>query len=450
MSATLCVILATWHLGATPAAGAMARAATEPDAVRVDLQLDVSQLVGVDDSTARTLAFTDLRLLGDAQNLAHGPYGLLVDARVRRSWNELVDDRWTVRQAALSYGRPSDRYRLTLGRKIIPAVASAEIDGAEIAWRFVPSASAVAFGGLLPHPLTGRLNTNHAGAGLGYDQRSATQNHAGGLLASTYQGELDRAYVTQRSYVTFGPTLVASAFVLADLVTPPDARVAPDRLERSIPAAKHLTNAYALLRYRPARSFDTSLALSHNHTVLPNKWWQDWLAAQAHRRGFVLDGTEPVGTRLSSVRWTTNVSLSPMVVPYVTLRYDKRHNDDAFGYEARAGCKLRPRWGYADASYSYREHFGALVHTGSARVGYDAPRVGTEVGLMALSTLWSSDTNARLSTMADALAWVSLGVVAEALSDLRLVAQYQGFYEPAITYHTVFVQLGYRLRSGVR
>ncbi|MEK7704420.1 MAG: hypothetical protein AAB426_05630 [Myxococcota bacterium] len=448
MTLVLCTLLASWPLGATPKLAA--RTTDDAHRLRLDVQLDVSQLVGVDDSTARTLSLTDVRLWSDAQNIANGPYGLLVDARMRRSQNELVDDRWSVRQMTLTYGHTTDRWRVRLGRALVPAVASAEVDGAELTWRLSDAATAMAFGGLIPHPLTGDFGSDFVGAGLGYDVRGASQNHAGGLLASTYQGALDRAYVTQRSYVSLGQQLVLSAFVLADLVLPATADTTPDRLEQTTPATKHLTNAYALLRYRPSRSFDTSLTLSHNHTVLPNKWWQDWLSAQAHQRGYVLDGTEPVGTRLSSVRWTTNVSVSPTVVPYLSVRYDRRHNDDAVGYEARGGCKLRPRWGYADVSYAYRDYFRALVHTGSARVGYDAPFVGAEMGLMTLATVWHADSKIRVSTLADALTWVSLGALTDALADVRLIAQYQGFYEPLINYHTVFVQLGYRLHSGVR
>ena len=99
---TYIVTLAMLAAGSSPVAAqgdaSLEREAEPPEDNELSGRLDVSHSLAVDDQTARTVSFTDLRLAADAVRLAGLPLGMHVDGRARNSWTDATDDRLTVRE----------------------------------------------------------------------------------------------------------------------------------------------------------------------------------------------------------------------------------------------------------------------------------------------------------------------------------------------------------------
>jgi hypothetical protein len=318
-------------------------------------------------------------------------------------------------------------------------VASAEVDGLKLERRLGARTSVFVFGGLVPDPITEDFNYHFAGVGAGYEFRGAASNHGGGVFTQLFDGAIDRVYLTQQSYLRLTRDLSAAAFVLVDLLQR-DGLVA-------LAGDRHLdlTSAYGLLRYRPFKWLDVSVSVNHNHTILPGRWWYDWLNQRRRAIGFVLDGLDPVGTRVTSVRGTANFEVTRTLVPYVQVRGDWRHTPDtADGYETRAGLKWRPAWAFADLSYAWRDHFGTQSHLAALRLGADKVYWGGEAGLMVLRARPDAGGPASLAYDVNAVAWVALPRLFGTRHRVHLLLEYQAFIEPAITMHIGMVQLGYR------
>jgi len=421
--------------------GISQRADDERSSNELDGRLNVSHSFAVDDQTAQTVSFSDVRLISDLTRVAGTALGLHVDGRARQSWTDATDDRLTVSEAYVSYGDERDTWRVGVGRQIVRAVASAEIDGARIERRIGANARAMLFGGLIPHPIDGSITPELAGTGAGYELRTQSSNHAGGAVVSWYDGAVDRAYVTQRSYLRVGRRLSLAGFGIVDFLSSRPLFGQDD----SSNATVDLTALNGMVRYQPTRWLDSTVSAAHNHTLLPGKWWQDWLAEKRREIGFELDGEEPVGTRLTSVRWTNNLHLARTVTPYTRLRYDVRHTEAEQGYEARAGLKLQPRFGYVDASYSYRDYFSTRSQLGSLFAGATATLWGGEAGAMLLRSRAEMDATVRTSYDAHAMLWVALGDLLGIDQRIFVNAQYRGLFDPDIRMHTFFVSADYRL-----
>jgi hypothetical protein len=306
-----------------------------------------------------------------------------------------------------------------VGRIPIVELGTAQVDGARVAFGLTDGLTASVFGGLLPHPLTAAFNLDFAGGGAAYELRSSLINNAGGVVAQLYQGGLDRLYATERIYLALGRSLSLFANATVDFAS-------RDGVD--------LSNAVAVVRYRPADFVDFSITGSHVHAVLPNAWWEDWVALERARLGFSLDGPLPEGTRRTTARLVTNFHMLGHVSPYLSGRYDHRHEDGAHGWEARAGVKLdHPAIGHVDLTGAYRDYFGARQQTGSIQLGWDALEwLGADggFGLLALE-------GTGIIYDANLMIWGQLGPV-------RLTAMAQAFIEPGVVYQLYFLRIGYR------
>jgi hypothetical protein len=440
LAALACVCLAGPAAAQEKAAPQVA-AVAEP-ANELHGRLDAAQVYGADPSTADYLLFTDLRLRADATNLGGAHLSLRLDGRGRKSWNGRAEDRLTPTEAFFKAGDDSDGWRVAAGRQLIRAAASAEVDGLALERKLGDAGSLVLFGGLQPHPLTGAFNLDFRTAGLGYEDRGRNVNSAGGLVLSMFGGQIDRIYLTERATLALGSTLMLAGFAMVDLVSP--AGLLALSGAQSDVGNIDLSNGNLMLRWRPVRWYDGALSASHVHTLLPSRWWRDWFAEQQRARGFALDGEEPVGTRLTSLRWTHTLNLSPAFAPYLRLRYDVRHTEAARGYEGKLGLKWRPKIGYLDVSYSYRDYFNALAQLAALRLGLEGKALGFEGGATLLHSRPHSAPAATNSYDLDGVLWLDLGE-SLGLKGLMLLGQYQVFLEPGSTYHTLFAQLAYRI-----
>lgn len=397
-------------------------------------RIDLSHTLSDDDATVRHLSFTDLRVTAEAARLG-GELSFRLDGRARKSWNELAGDRLSATELLLRYGEGGP-WVLTAGRQLQRGLASAPVDGLTLQRRLVEGTEGRVFLGFLPHPLSGEWNTDFTTAGLGYERGTPASQHSGGGVVSLYRGSIDRLYLTQSSHLSVGPRLMFSGFAVADLFPPrPDGGAATPGFD--------LTNLNALARYRPARWLTSSLSLSHHHTLLPGTYWRDWLAEQRRLRGFSIDGEEPVGTRVTSARWTNSFDLGPATSPYLRLRLDRRHTEVANGFEGQLGFKWRPRQGFADLHYAYRSFFAAQSHLAAASGGVDWPGRGAEIGLTALRSQPFGQSAWSTSYDLYANAWVAFGSPRNSPGEVRLAAQYQAFLQHGSLLHLVSAQLGY-------
>jgi hypothetical protein len=229
--------------------------------------------------------------------------------------------------------------------------------------------------------------------------------------------------------------LMLSSFILADMSQPHGMLGNP---------GPDLTSLLVLARYRPVKLLDVSVSLSHQHTILPGKWWADWVAEELRRRGFVLDGMDPVGTRVTTVRGTINLNVARFLVPYVKLRFDERHTEATAGGEAVAGLKLRPGKAFFLVQGGYRRYFQAEVGTASAEGGYEGDLWGTQAGGQVIARSTPGGGGKRLAFEFHGTGWVDLGAAQKSLEGVMVSANYQLLLDTGFAYHVGFLQVGYR------
>lgn len=398
--------------------GLQARTAVPPVESRLRLDLDVSQFVADDRSNDVTRLFTDLRLRTEATDLfgVRG-FSFSLDGRGRYAFDEDTANRYDLTRAYLQYGSDAE-WSVGAGRIEILEIGTAQVDGGRVAFGLGDVVTSV-FGGLIPHPITGAFNADFYGGGAAYEFRNTSINNVGGVFAQAYQSELDRVYATERIYLRFGRQLSIFGSTIVDFVS----RNGVD-----------LTQALGVVRYRPADFIDFSLTGSHVHAILPNKWWDDWVEQERARLGFTLDGPLPVGTRRSNARLVTNIHLFGFLSPYVSGRFDYRHEDEAMGYEAKGGLKLaKVGLGYADLYGGQRDYFGTEYQLGGIQLGLGALSwLGADAGFGVLNHETSGliyDVNATL--------WGLIGPV-------RIIGMYQAYVEPDVLYQVFFLRAGYR------
>lgn len=401
-----------------------------PELPAAELRLDLSQLYSLDDATGRHLSFSELRGTIDARRVSGGTeWAFSFDGRGRYGWTEITAALADVNRAYVSVS--GQDWALALGRQVITPANGARVDGASAELAFSDEIRGLIFGGAMPHPLTGALTEDLLTAGAGYDARFSTFEQSGGVVASWYRGEVDRIYLTER--VSWRPDAAWLFFgqVLLDLVSPID-----------------LTQANVTLRWRPSLLFDLSLQGSHFHTLLPNLWWQDYLERERARRGFVIDGIDPVGSRRSYLRAVFDLHLSPNVSPYLVLRGDRRHEDGTNGSEATLGLKLNDfELGYLDLSATLRDYFGAPSQLAIVSAGTElSDAIGFDASFSALRVPWMAGEPELLYDLNAAL-WMDLRAIAEPLGDIRLMAMSQTFIDPEMTLHIFYLRLGYRFRD---
>ena len=415
----------------------------------IDTRVDLSQIYTGDSETDRHISFNQLRSTLDT---SFGSFEFHLDGRGRLSYEGTRETEEEITRLYFQYGHDKDRGRLALGRQTVASAASARLDGILGALRLSNSLVLDAFAGLMPHPVTGDFNADFATCGIGYRLRDKTIQNLGGLVFQTYDFELDRVYLSERLLWNPGPQWTVFAFaivdffsprgILADLVDDPSGD--PSGVERI-----DLINGQVMVRYRPSRRGDLRLNLSHHHTILPSVWWRDWLERERERRGFIVDGEDPIGTRKSSARLTGTLHIGRFLSPYLIARYDHRHNDDRPGYEGRAGLKANlGGTGFADVFYSYRRHFIADNHLVSARGGFDLlPAVTLDAGAAALfSRPLESDRGDMFYDLEVSL-WIDLGRTTKSLKGVLVLLQYQAFFDPGMVYHLGHARLVYRYRS---
>ncbi len=408
-------------------------------APKVNARVDVSQMYTLDNVTDRHLNYSEVRGVLDATS----PFGLKklelhIDLRGRLGWNAQTRNRYRITHAYVQYGSAKERWFLGLGRMNLTQLLNAQIDGVQAGFRIAEGAVGLIFAGLLPHPVTRELDVDFSGAGLGYQQRSKSFNSSGGLMLQMYKFELDRVFLSERVLLRHGRAFTAQAQVVVDFLAPSGA----------IAEQIDVTNANLTLRYAPSRAIDFTLTGSHVHSILPNLWWEDWIAQERVRRGFTIDGPAPVGSRRSNARLTTNLHFGALS-PYVALRYDHRHEDAKDGYEGMAGLKLGYALGYLNLFGAYRSYFGAENILGAVQGGVEiVGGLNLDAGFSALMVRPQTEGASRRPLYdANASLWFDFGAVSEVLKGIYTLGMYQAFVDDDLIYHMAFVRLGYRFRS---
>ena len=423
-----------------------------------DLRLDLGQMYSLDDVTDRHLSFSELRgSIDGRREVAGGRLELHVDGRGRYAWTDVSSNRVDFARLNLSFGAADAGWTVAVGRMSVDAVGSARVDGASVDLRLIPELHLIAFGGLMPHPLDGAPNVDFLSFGVGYDARTESLEHSGGLAINLYQGGLDRFYATERFFWRIAKEWQLHGFLILDFVgvsgllgdialLPPDQQSALEKID--------VTSADLTLRFFPSRSFDVALSGSPNHTLLPNLWWTDFIAEERARRGFVLDGPQPVGTRRTNARVVMNFHLTPAVTPYLRARFDARFEDGKKGYEGAVGLKLDDvDLGYIDVSASVRSLFGnenelvglAMGTSFANALGLDLTVNGLRVVAAAPATGPAPEPELLLDVGASA--WLDLKAVSPALGDVRVMATYQAFIASDMIFQAGFARIGYRFRE---
>lgn len=406
------------------------------------LRLDLSHLVSDDTAGDRHLALTDLRLTAEVDRVLNAPVQLRFDQRFRYSWNPLAEDRLTVSELYAKLGEDKHAWRLTLGRQLVQEVPGAEIDGVRGEWQISRALNAFIVGGLQPDPWDGAPNLDFAAAGSGYSLRQSVHQHQGGAMVSLYQGSLDRIYLSQRSYARPTSNLQLAGFVTVDLLArQPLLSYGQSTSSEGI----DLTTLHGMVRWEIQQWWQTTLSLNHHHTVVPNKWWYSWLNEQRRRRGFVIDGIELLGTRLTSLTWSNDFAIRKWAIPYFRLRYNHRHNESTFAMEGRVGMKWRWQQLYSNINYTYRRRSEADNHLAEFRAGGGSDLWGAEGGAVLLFHRQFETNYYRPGGHLYTMLWVAPGQLAGLSSRVQVYGQYMGFYETELLYHTFFAGIAYRL-----
>jgi hypothetical protein len=388
----------------------------------LDLRVDLSQFVTDDSASDVNRIFTDLRLEAAATHLfTLEGLALHLDGRGRYAFDEHTERRYDVTRAYVQYGEDTS-WSVGLGRIPILEIGTASVDGARAAIGLVDLAILSLYGGLIPHPITAAPNVDFYGGGAAYEIRHDVVRNAGGAHVQLYDGALDRVYASERIFLRFGSWLSIFANGIVDFVTP---------------EGVDLTNLLGVVRVRPVDFIDFTISASHVHAILPNKWWQDWIEQERARLGFTLDGPLPVGTRRTNTRLVTNLHVLDFLTPYVSGRFDVRHEDGARGWEARGGVKAaQSDLGYVDLFGAYRDYFGAAHQIGGLQIGWDGyAYVGVDAGGSVLNV-----EDIGLLYDVNAAIYGNLGPV-------RLTAVYQVFIEPELVYQLFFFRAGYRFEG---
>ncbi|MEE8408913.1 MAG: hypothetical protein V3T05_04865 [Myxococcota bacterium] len=437
---------------AAPAAESSNTEAPNDDSSKTDARFDISQLYTDDNVTPNHLSYSQLR----SRIVATNPFGmsaaeLHLDGRYRYGWTSATDDVGELHRLSFQYGNRKSAWMATIGRQVITSLAGARVDGAYLGVGLGESAQAGLFGGLMPHPLSGDLDSRFSTAGAAYDYRSKTSNHGGGLALQMFRGAPDRLYLNERLYLRLGDAWMVYARALVDFLAPRgilgELGLTQKGEELGLDGLD-LTNAQLRVRYEHAALLDVSLTGTHTHTVLPNRWWTNKIREERARRGFVVDGNDPVGSRRSTAMLMTNIHVGRELTPYLVLRYDHRHNDSENGYEGRPGLKmLLGGTGYLDVHYSYHQYFTTRNNRLSVSYGQDLiDLMSVDAGVTAMHTkprsgeaLWLFDLYASLAAR--------LGLVDESLRGIDAMVQYQGFVDEEMIYHLLFFRLAYRFRG---
>lgn len=409
-----------------------ARSAAAED--KYDLRVGLLQLQTIDNVSDRRVSFSEARTTFDGgAEVGPSELSLHVDARARRGWSDVTADRLDVQRFFARYGTDDSVFRVEVGRVIVRPVASTLVDGAAVGGRILEGLDWTVFGGARPHPFTLAFDPSFYGGGAGYAHRLQDIRHEGGVSAQFYEGGVDRVFLTENVYAALDQRWFLFGTAIVDVADGPD-----------------LTHGTVGARFRMNRVFDTTATVVHVHAIVPNRWFQDWIESERVRLGFTLDDDLlPVGTRRTSGRLRTNLTLFDGITPYNSLRYDHRHEDSASGYEGRLGVKLASfPLGYLDVGASLRDYFGAKSQLASVQLGtsfFDG-LLNVDGGGAAMRTTAIESTPRWLYDLNGTL-WVDGGAIDESLTGLQLMGLYQAFIDPEMTLHAMFVRIAYRLRG---
>jgi hypothetical protein len=206
-------------------------------------------------------------------------------------------------------------------------------------------------------------------------------------------------------------------------------------------------NAQLSVRFRPSRLIDFTVSGSHVHAILPRRWIEDWVAEERARLGFIIEREDPVGTRRTSARLTTNVHPHESLTTYLVLRYDRRHEDDANGYHGQLGLNFDLFDVLTGSAYgAYSHHFLTRNVTGGIDLG-TVPLGGFMVNAGAgyLHGIPIPEGDAIWDFHATAA--YDFGAATEVLRGFRALALYQGFLQPDVLVHAFFFRLGWIFRG---
>ncbi|MCU0619925.1 MAG: hypothetical protein MUC69_00300 [Gemmatimonadales bacterium] len=428
---------------------ALAAGTATAETTRLDARLDLMHLTTIPNDGALQNR-SELRVAADAHA---GRFELHLDGRVRWDWEDGGEVAHWISQAYVQYD-PTRRVFLALGRQVIPAAAAARVDGLHLGLRVGDTLVVGVFGGLMPHPLTNEWNADFATAGLDYDVRGRRLQNQGGVVFQLFGADLDRVYLTERLAFRPSPQWTLFGFALVDLLA-----VQPASAVSGASLSNHghvdLTSGQAMVRFAPVSTFDLTLTGGHTHSVLPTLWWRSWVEEQRLKRGLVIDGPLPVGTRRTSGQLVANLRLGRVLWPYASFRYDYRHEDDRQGFDARGGLKLLlGARGYAEVAYSYRRFFVVDNQLAEVRGEVDVtPALTLDLGLAVMhSRPLASAPGDGLQPVhgvifdGEASVWVHFGGLSRRLRGLDLQLLYQAFVEPGVLCQIAMARLSYRLR----
>ena len=426
----------------SPSAKAQLSVASDAPQDAVRARILVSEFFTADSVTGRNLNRADLRLVFDASTQTTNSTELHVDGRARFALDNHSQKQRDVTH--LFVLQRLGRLRLGLGRINVLFANASQIDGAYVGVRTQESVEVGGFFGLAPHPITGALDSRFQVVGAGYQARASEFNHSGAARLQLYRGEGDRLALSEQVFWRASAQTRLFGRVVFDLLKPSLAN------ETSLDAMG-LTNVFFSASHRASQVLRFRLGASHVHTLVPNRWWADWVEEERARLGFSLDGPLPAGSRRSNARLATNFHLSSLATPYVALRYDYRHEDQASGYETRGGLKLNSvEVGYLDLFLAQRDYFGRAQQLGGLQSTlFLSPYVQLDAGMMALhlNSFTDFDRGGMLYDLNAGL-WADLGQVSEDLRGVRVYGTYQAFIDPEMTFHTFFLRLSYNYASG--
>jgi hypothetical protein len=419
----------------------------------VDARLMLSDLYSLDDETGQHLSFSEARAVLDASELFALPkLEAHVDGRWRHGWTEITRQRREIDRLYVQYGTRRT-WSVGVGRQPVQPLLGAQVDGLVAGWEVVEGVETLVFGGLRPHPLSGDIDWRFRTVGLGYDARDDAASHAGGLAVDWYERGLDRIYLTERGYLRLADAWTLYGQAIVDFLSPKGILDDSHLIQAhngSVIDGLDLTNALLRARYQARGLFDASVSAMYLHAIVPARWWWDWIASERAKRGFAADEIDNVGTRRGSVGADASLRLWRAIVPHLSLRADRRFTDRREGWEGRPGLKLLfGAWGFADLVYSYRQYYAETInHQLSATFGVDRPRsFGLEASGSVLQSRRRGERRAEMLYEAGGLVRVGLGFIQGALTDLDLIAQYQGFFDPEMAFHLFFARIAYRFRG---
>ena len=309
---------------------------------RLQGRLEIGHLFSRTAGTQQGTAFSHLL---STLEFVKGSFAFQLDGRARLGLSPDQESRQDFSRLCLEYHQ-EDRFWVGAGRQSFVTLGGARVDGVFGGLSLGSKLRALTFAGLSPNPWTGALNKDFTTAGLGYVWSGKSSVHGGGLVFQAYQGEGDRLYLYHQTQVTLTSSLRLLALSLVDALSPRrflgDLRETPVADQSGLERL-NLTHGLVSLRYAPSAAWDLGLRAQHVFTILPNRWWKDWLEQERARRGFIMGSEDPIGTRRSSLELSGSRQIAGRLAAFATAEVERNHSHTDVGYGVRAGVSWSAR-----------------------------------------------------------------------------------------------------------